>query len=196
MPTALKKFRQQHPQTPLTCYAENVQQIKDRLLKGEIDLALLEGYEASKSFQAEPLSQYELLLVAAPNLLTKRRLTKQQLLTVPFLLREPGSTLRDIFVSATRHLGVEVVPMLESVNTEVLIRAALAGLGVTILPAPFAQPYLQSQQLVSLTLPGQQLQTTNYVVTLKDSPLRELQQELVACFKDVESHTLFYVKRN
>ncbi|WP_125766749.1 LysR family transcriptional regulator [Lapidilactobacillus wuchangensis] len=183
LPTALKHFRQQHPQTPLTCYAENVQQIKNRLLSGEIDLALIEGYEASQSFQAEPLSQYELLIVAAPDFLPTTRLTKQQLLTVPFLLREPGSTLRDIFGMATRQLGVEVVPMLESVNTQVLIQAALAGLGVTILPTPLAQPYLQAGQLVRLILPGQHLTTTNYVVTLKNSPLRELQQELVDCFK-------------
>lgn len=185
LPTALKNFRQRHPQTPLICYAENVQQIKNRLLNGEIDLALIEGYETSQSFQAEPLSVYELLLVAAPNLLATSQLTKQQLFTLPFLLREPGSTLRDVFVMATRQLGVEVAPMLESVNTEVLIQAAITGLGVTILPAPLAQPYLQAHQLVTLTLPGQRLTTTNYVVTLKNSPLRELQQELVACFKAV-----------
>ncbi|MFD1465364.1 LysR family transcriptional regulator [Lapidilactobacillus mulanensis] len=187
LPIAITDFRKTHPQTPLKLYAENVQQIKRRLLDGDIDLAFIEGFESSRSFVTEAISTYHLLLVGAPTLdVPETPLTKRQLLQIPFLLREPGSTLRDCFDERMHHLGLEIEPLLESINTEVLISAAQFGLGVTILPEPLARPYLEQNKLRVIKLAGAKMQTINYAIHLKNRPLNAAQQDMIDCFKRVE----------
>ncbi|WP_127849967.1 LysR family transcriptional regulator [Lacticaseibacillus hulanensis] len=184
LPAAITKFRQQYPDVPLQLFAENVQQIKQRLLDGDIDVAFVEGFASGKSFRTERLSEYELMPVAAPDFTDDLQLTRRQLPDLPFLLREKGSTLRDHFDERMHELGLEVEPMLESVNTQVLIAAARAGLGVTILPAPIARPELTSGALVQMRLPGKKLATTNYAITLASAELTQVERDLINCFRE------------
>lgn len=186
LPAAITRFKAQYPHTPLTLYAENVQQIKDRLIRGDIDVAFIEGFASSRSFHAEPISDYPLLIVGRPGLI-QGPLTVDQLAVVPFLLREKGSTLRDRFADAVHRLGADVVPILQSSSTAVLINAAVAGLGLTILPVPFAQPYVQAGTLAVYELPGVAMKTVNYAITLRDAAVSPAQRAMVACFLDAES---------
>ncbi|MCI1911963.1 MAG: LysR family transcriptional regulator [Schleiferilactobacillus harbinensis] len=182
LPAAVTRFRQLYPDTPLKIYSENVQRIKARLLDGDVDVAFLEGFESSQSFTATPISEYPLLAVGAPQLAPTNQLTKKELLTVPFLLREKGSTLRDHFDEQMHQMEIDIEPMLQSTSTAVLINAAKAGLGLTIIPAPFAEPYLTEGTLQRYELPGQEIRTINYAITLKGSAVSTVQQALVDCF--------------
>ncbi|WP_071131066.1 LysR family transcriptional regulator [Enterococcus timonensis] len=188
LPFALEKFKSKYPDTPLKIYSENVQQIQQKLLDGEIDIAFTEGFESNQIFTKEIISKYTLLLVCAKEspLAKNHKIKRENLLTLPLLLREKGSSLRDSFDEVTHRLGIEVSPILESVNTEVLIQAAKANLGVTILPEPLALPYLEDGSLVSLEIFGHKMETLNYSVTLKGKRLNNIQKEMIACFKEAE----------
>lgn len=188
LPAAVTEFRKLYPDTPLKIYSENVQRIKARLLNGDVDVAFLEGFASSQSFTALPISEYPLLAVGAPHLTPTAQLTRAEMLQVPFLLRELGSTLRDHFDETMHHIGIDIEPMLQSTSTAVLINAAKAGLGLTILPSPFAQPYLTAGTLQRYELPGQEMRTVNYAITLKGSAVNAVQQALVDCFKKAQWH--------
>ena len=183
LPSAVARFRKMHPETPLKLYAENVTQIKQRLLRGDIDLAFIEGVARGKAFTNTLISRYQLLVVAAPEFACPERINVQELVELPLLLREIGSTLRDGLETAIRPLNLATEPLLESINTTVLIGAARAGLGMTILPASLAQPEIQAGALRTITVDGLDLVTDNYAVGLSTGPASGLERDMVACFR-------------
>lgn len=186
LPQAVRQFSQQYPTVQLRLFAENVAQIKARLLHGDLDVAFVEGQVDRGSFQATPLSSYSLMVVAKPGFVRADELTRSQIQTLPWLLREKGSTLCDTLMMALRSLDITVNPFLESVNTTVLVNAAIAGLGLTVLPRVLARPYLQSGQLVALALPrGMQMRTDNFAITLKDHNHAEIIDAMIGCFRNI-----------
>jgi DNA-binding transcriptional LysR family regulator len=184
LPQAITRFRQMHPQTPLKLFAENVTQIKQRLLRGDIELAFIEGAARGRSFSSTLISRYELQVVAAPDFACADQISAQELLELPLLLREPGSTLRDCLDDAIRPLDLETEPVLESVNTTVLIGAAQAGLGLTILPAPLIAEQLRAHALRVIMVEGLTMQTNNYALALRAGASNVLQQDMIACFQE------------
>lgn len=188
LPDAITQFKKKYPKTPLKIYSENVLQIQRRLLNGEIDIAFTEGFESNQDFDLELLSEYSLYLVcsAQNEFVTKETITPDDLLKLPFLLREKGSTLRDRFDELTHKLKVDISPVLESINTEVLIKAAKANMGITILPEPLAIQYLKDQTFKCLQIENHLMSTVNYVVTLKGKFKNARHKDLIECFKKAE----------
>lgn len=83
-----------------------------------------------------PFSRYRLAFVCRPDLPAAgfETLKLDQLGDQVWLLREPGSAIRDSLDSALRLRQIQVKPAWESVNSQVLKQAALAGLGIALLP--------------------------------------------------------------
>lgn len=188
LPYAIQQFKLYYPKTPLKIFSENVQQVQRRLLNGEIDIAFMEGFESNQGFNMELISEYPLFLVCAPHndFASKATISREDLLHLPFLLREKGSTLRDSFDGLTHELKVEISPVLESTNTEVLIRAAKAGMGITMLPEPLAMPYLKAGDIVRLEIEGHSMSTVNYAVMLNGKAKNRRHIHIIDCFKKAE----------
>lgn len=188
LPYAIEQFKADYPKTPLKIYAENVHQVQKRLLNREIDLAFAEGFEPNQAFDVEFLSEYELFLLHSVQneFVTKENIKSEDLSKLPFLLREKGSTLRDCFDKLTYKLNLEISPVVESINTEVLIKAAKAGLGIIILPEPLALPYLNDKIFSRLYIENYKMSTVNYAITLKGKVKNKRQEDMIEYFKTAE----------
>lgn len=188
LPYAVDQFKAKYPTTPLKIYSENVRQVQRRLLNGEIDIAFTEGFETNQGFDAEIISEYSLFLVCSAdnNFVTNEKISRNDLFNLPFLLREKGSTLRDYFDDLTHKLNADISPVLESVNTEVLIRATKAGMGITILPEPLAISHLKKKSLKCLQIENHKMSTVNYAVTLKGKVKNNRHYDIIEYFKKAE----------
>lgn len=188
LPYAVNQFKTKYPKPPLKIYSENVQQIQRRLLNGEIDIAFTEGFESNQGFDVELLSKYSLFLVCSTQneFAANEKINRDDLLKLPFLLREKGSTLRNCFDELTHKLNVDISPVLESVNTEVLIRAAKSGIGITVLPEPLAIGYLNEKIFKCLHIENYNMSTTNYALTLKGKIRNKRHYDIIECFKKAE----------
>ncbi|WP_423363451.1 LysR substrate-binding domain-containing protein [Mycoplasma sp. P36-A1] len=186
---ASNMFKQQYPSTPLKIYCENVEQIQRKLLNGEIDIAFTEGFISNNCFEKFEISRYNLFLVCnAKSIYSKiKKVNQTNILELPFLLREKGSSLRDCFDELTHKFDLEVVPFIESINTEVLINVVSNNLGITILPEPIASKYLKSNKFIALDLLDSKLSTINYAVTLKGKSLNKMYLDIIECFKLIEN---------
>lgn len=189
LPVAIETFKEKYPETPLKIYAENIEQIQERLLNGDIDVAFTEGFESNQLFDLEFLSTYPIICVCGTNSTwaQKKKYKKEELIQFPFLLREKGSSLRDVFDRSTKKENIEIIPLLESVNTEVLITNAIHHMGVTILPIPLAKKEVENKTLVEIKLENITMQSTNYIVTLQGKRKNSKLDELINIFKEVES---------
>lgn len=196
LPYAVEQFKIKYPETPLKIYSENVQQVQQRLLNGEIDIAFIEGFESNQGFNTEILSEYSLFLVCSSHskFTGKEKINRDDLLSLPFLLREKGSTLRDCFDELTHELKADISPVLESINTEVLIKAAQAGMGITVLPEPLAIQYLNDGIFKRLYIDGCKMSTVNYVITLKGKNGNKRYTDIINYFKKAEEQYADFIK--
>ncbi|MGX7013393.1 LysR family transcriptional regulator [Vagococcus silagei] len=184
---ALDLFKETYPETPLKIYAENINSIKQRLLNGEIDVAFTEGFESNQEFEREWLSTYEMLFVCGrASKWAGKMMSREDILEVPFLMREKGSSLRDAFDAYLYQNELEMSPVLESVNTEILVNAAEKGLGVTLLSKPLADIAFKNHELAEIKLEGFEGQSTNYCVMLKGKKQSRKLRKIIACFKEIE----------
>ena len=193
---AVEQFKIKYPETPLKIYSENVQQIQQRLLNGEIDIAFIEGFESNQDFNTEILSEYSLFLVCSSysKFAGKEKINRNDLFSLPFLLREKGSTLRDCFDELTHGLKADISPVLESINTEVLIKAAKAGMGITVLPEPLAIQYLNDGVFKRLYIDGDKMSTVNYAITLKGKTGNKRYTDIINYFKKAEEQYVNFIK--
>lgn len=107
----------------------------DLLQSVNADLAFWEGIAPKGSFETILLGAYPLYTACAPDFhLSAQPVTPAQLCRYPLLLREPGSAIRDTFDHTLALAGLKAEPFWESVNSLALIKAAEAGLGITVLP--------------------------------------------------------------
>ena len=196
LPYAVEQFKIKYPETPLKIYSENVQQVQQRLMNGEIDIAFIESFESNQGFNTEILSEYSLFLVCSSHskFAGKEKINRDDLLSLPFLLREKGSTLRDCFDELTHELKADISPVLESINTEVLIKAAQAGMGITVLPEPLAIQYLNDGIFKRLYIDGCKMSTVNYVITLKGKNGNKRYTDIINYFKKAEEQYANFIK--
>ena len=146
----------------------------DILRRGDADIAFVEGAAPDGDFEVIPLGHYSLNAACAPDFPASRQvITLRQLCRYPLLLRERGSAVRDTLdhVLALSHLKAD--PVWESINSASLLKAAEAGLGVTILPEKLLLESLRSNKLRLLNLENRHLKNQMSALFHKDKYITE-----------------------
>ncbi|MDE6917611.1 MAG: LysR family transcriptional regulator [Lachnospiraceae bacterium] len=154
LPEILHRFKAALPALQVFVRVASATAALDILQRGDADLAFWEGTAPKGNFHAVPLGSYPLRAACAPDFcVAEQTLTPAQLCSYPLLLREPGSAIRDTFDNTLALASLKVEPVWESVNSLALIKAAEAGLGITILPEKLLQDslLLKKLRLIPLT---------------------------------------------
>lgn len=170
LPSIMKTFRLECPDTPTVVQVDEDRSIEERLLHHEIDLALMEGVVTNEQLVKIPFSTYPLVVLCAPSHPFAERdfVSVDELSSEPLLLREKGSAIRDVIDSAFLLKNIAVAPVWTSINPQVLIQAVKQELGITILPRIIAEKDLARGRLCQVTVEDWKLECVNHVVFLKD----------------------------
>lgn len=162
LPEILRELKRSHPQIRFSVGVASANAALGILQRGDADMAFWEGTAPKGNFHAIPLGAYSLCAACAPEFvlpvdtlsgdsllsestLSEEFLSSESMLFVdtlspellcrcPLLLREQGSAIRDTLDNTLALLGLKAEPVWESVNSLALVKAAEAGLGITILP--------------------------------------------------------------
>ena len=162
LPEILRELKMSHPQIRFSVGVASANAALGILQRGDADMAFWEGTAPQGNFHTIPLGAYSLCAACAPEFvlpvdtlsgdpllpggtLSEEFLSSESTLPVetlspellcrcPLLLREQGSAIRDTLDNTLALLGLKAEPVWESVNSLALVKAAEAGLGITILP--------------------------------------------------------------
>jgi DNA-binding transcriptional LysR family regulator len=152
VPRALGGFHQQSPHVRLTLDVVNRFTAADRLLRDEVDIAVLGLVEDAHDLEVERFIPNELVVIASPrNPLAQRKgTTLEDLSEQVMLLREQGSGTRtDIErMFAERELRVNIGMELRSSGA--IKQAVAADLGIAIIPMHAIELELLAKRLVVL----------------------------------------------
>lgn len=182
LPGILKDFAQECPEIPIEVNVLSAAHALEQLLCGDADCALVEGGLPPGPFVSEVFSAYRLEVLCAPEYMPKEHvLTIKDLCAEKLLLREKGSAARDALDSALYLSGYTAHPIWTSVNSQALIEAAKAGLGITILPEVLVREPLAHGSLVVLSIADLALENELRVVRHRDKYMTPSLQALLSC---------------
>lgn len=141
LPEAVRSIRKKYPDTEIQVQVNSSDLLEEKVLKNELDFCFIEGAVHAEQLGREELGEDALWLIcSAENPLTARkRLCLEDLKDEAFLLREKNSGTREVIDSVFLLHNFSVIPLWESTSTLALVRAAAAGLGITIVPSQFVR---------------------------------------------------------
>lgn len=136
LPGLLSGFSARWPHIGIRVGIDQSAVIERRILRNELDLALIEGLVHEERIVGKTLCADELALVcgAGSRWRTAGPATLQALRGETFILRERGSGTRELFDSVMLTQGLLITPAWESVSTEAIVSAVAANLGLSVLP--------------------------------------------------------------
>ena len=110
LPPVLAAFHKKYPDIKITLQTNNTEQIEQGLQNGNLDMGIIEGYSKNKLFKYTEFIKDELVLVAnSHHALAKRGVIHpEELLTIPLLLREPGSGTLEVLSHALKPVGIKI----------------------------------------------------------------------------------------
>jgi DNA-binding transcriptional LysR family regulator len=155
LPPLLGAFRAHHAGIEVILTSANTQEIADRVVDYQLDVALVEGPVADPRIEARPWRTDELVVIAAANhpLADQQPVSPQALREEAFITREPGSGTRDVAEQALAACDLQPRIALELGSTEAIKQAVAAGLGVAIVSRAALADQLALGKLKILTLP-------------------------------------------
>ena len=154
LPAYVRAFRASRPQLEIRAFVAPSDRLEEKLLRGELDLALVEGIIHSQALVSEPYMEDRLEVVCAKDSSLPDLLSIEEFRSQPLLLREQGSGTREVFDRTAAQAGFVADPLWESMSTTALIEAAVSGLGVAVVPFRLAENALREGRLRSLQVEG------------------------------------------
>lgn len=135
-PEMLGEFSSRFPQIELSLKVTNRDRILDRIQSNEDDLYIMgevpdrEFDVAAQAFAPNPLVA---MAPRAHPLVGGERITLKRFATEPFIVREPGSGIRDATLRLFASHGVQPKVRMELGSNEAIKHAIVGGLGVSVL---------------------------------------------------------------
>ena len=163
----LASFIARYPGVRVTVAMGNSQSVLRDLVEYRTDVAVVARIDDDRRFYAKPYSRQPVVVfVSRDHDWAKRRsITLAELEGQPMVLREEGSSTRQIFEEALRKAAVTPRVIMEIGSREALHEAVAAGLGIGVVTE---SELGQDDRLVTLKLSDVTLEASEFVVCLKE----------------------------
>ena len=168
------RFLQEHPESRIQLQVHNTGTIVQQIANHELDLGLIEGDCNHPDIEVQPWVADELVVFCAPNnVLAKQtsvnqtsakqnKVTLEQLLQQPWILREKGSGTRETFDRAFHSQYSKLKIRLELEHTEAIKRAVESGLGIGCISRLALKDDFRRGSLVPISTPSLDLSRSFY----------------------------------
>lgn len=172
LPQYIRTFKNIHPGTEIRVWVSPSDLLEEKLLKNELDFALMEGLVHHPSLIMEPYLDDRLEVICAAGSFPRGTvLSLEEFQKQTLLLREPGSGTREVFDRAMEAAGITVAPSWEATSTTALVNAAIHGLGIAVVPQRMIAGALEAGKIQALKVEGLDLKRRFHMVCHKEKYL-------------------------
>jgi DNA-binding transcriptional LysR family regulator len=160
-------FRRRYPQADIALSVANTETIAERVASFELDMGFIEGECHHRDLDTIHWRPDELVVFAAPGhpLARAGKLTDDDLLSLPWIVRETGSGTRQAFDRAMHGILTDIHIAMELQHTEAIKRAVEANLGVGCLSHISLTEAFKRGSLVPLAVPGRDFRRELFIIT-------------------------------
>lgn len=162
----MARFMREQPDAQISLEVANTQEIVNKVVNFELDIALVEGELTHPELEITPWHEDELVVFCAPQhpLATKEKLTDDDLLKATWIVRETGSGTRQTFERAMHGLLPKLNIMLELQHTEAIKRAVETGLGLGCISRVALCDAIRRGNLIPLSVPHRDFRRHFYFI--------------------------------
>ena len=171
LPFFIRDFMRTHPAVELSVDVTNRARVVRSLQRNEVDFSLVSLMPETLSLHSIDLMRNTLQLVASASILSKERISKRELSTIPFIYREEGSGTREMMEKVVREYNLPVNKRLELSSNEAVKQAIIAGLGCSIVPIISMKSELQQGSLRVIPVKGFPIHSMWRLIWLKQKKL-------------------------
>ena len=175
LPRKAHTFKQQFPETVFEVLIKDSKKITEMVLNHDLLCGIVGARMESEKLNYTPLIEDELVLVADRDMGNNKKLIKaQELLSLPFLIREKGSGTRQTLENylGKKNISAENLHIVATLGSTSAIKQALkAGLGVSILSRIAVQEELDRGILKEITIQGMKMKRRFFMISLKKRTL-------------------------
>ena len=183
VPAALGAFRAALPLVELTFRIANSADVEQALVNNELDLGVVgEDIAHAELFQVA-IGEDEIIAVAAPGLVERKRLRPADVAKLPLLAREAGSATRRHVDAGLARTGVKPNVAFELPSPEAQVRAAAAGLGLAFVSRHVAVNDLAAKRIVALRIEGLRLVRPITAAYHRDKRVTPAMQQLITLLR-------------
>jgi DNA-binding transcriptional LysR family regulator len=172
-PFLMSRFAQSEPGISWQLDVSNKTQVITALEQNKVDLTLMSILPNNLEIDYLPLMPNRLFLVAGKNaqIISETIKTPEFLQEIPLIMREKGSGTRTMMEEFIVKQGLKVHAPFELASNEAVKQAVIAGLGYSIMPLIGIKKELERKDLHIIPMKGLPLETSWYVVWLKQKKL-------------------------
>jgi DNA-binding transcriptional LysR family regulator len=170
----LRTYREAHPELEVTLHVGNREDVFQRLVDHEVDLAITGRFPEELSVDGQAFAPNEFVLITAPGdpLAARREVAVEELAGRTWILREPGSGTRRLCEEYLDAHGLR--PELLTMGSNGAIKQAVAlGLGIALQSRYAVKLELELAMLSAINPHGGLPQRAWYVVHSAVGPLRQ-----------------------
>jgi len=163
----LSRFRQEYPGIKIEVHAGNSEEIVEKLRTYQADVGVLGGVPGSREFQAIKLSSTRLVAYVSRDheLSDKKKMTLEQILQYPLVLREKGSKTRQMFTEMANERSLGIDPIIEAEGRGAVGEIVASGVGVGIISAA---EFGGQAQLISVEISDCDIAMEETLICLKE----------------------------
>ncbi len=131
----ITRFEQENPHVSIRVYIDNSMNIIDKISRGTLDIAVIEGNIKTKEILANDVYEDEMVLICGKNhpFAGKESVSLSDLAGKDFVLREEGSGTREFLTDLTEDRGIPIVEKWICHSSDSIINIVASGQGVSIL---------------------------------------------------------------
>lgn len=194
LPSLLARFKKSHPQVDLNLRTDNRLNIERLILKGEVELAVLNNPPSNHYLAIEPYRSEPLVAFVASNhpLAGKNQLTWEDLGRLGFVIRQPlagtGSTAQ--FVRRLEDQGVKLKVVMHCESPEAVKVVVSRRVGVGILFKDVISDSLKKGEFRELRLPVEGLEGKSFIVYHKTRPLSPVAQDFLTLLRQQQERSI------
>lgn len=134
------RFRAAYPRVDIRLVSGNSAALVDRLERFDIDVAVTAGPLANTALTAIKLRRHKLVAVRQSGANKAKSISFSGLAAMPLVLREGGSTTRQLLVDEFRRRGLKMSVSIEVEGREAVCEAVAQGLGVAVMSSGEIMP--------------------------------------------------------
>ena len=174
LPYVVGAFKQNYPDVNATIQIMNTKDIADNVNNKSFDLGIIEGpVELTDNMESIAFLEDELVLAIPSDhpYAGKGSITLDELKTLPYITREPGSGSRLIFEQALidADFDIEELHMVMELGSTTSIKSAImGGLGISTISKWAIQDLVKTGKVATLTIDGLTLKRTFNIILNKE----------------------------
>lgn len=191
LPSLLARFKKAHPEAQLNLRTENRVAIEEIILKGEVDLAVINNPPLNRHLTMEFYRSHPLVAFVAPNhsLANRKRVMWEDLKSAAFIVRKGlgGRGTGMEYVQLLRKNGLTPTVAMQCDTPAAAKEAVRRKMGVGILYRDVVADNVKRGEFKSLKMPGETFEGKSYIIYHKNRPLSPLGHEFLELLRSHKS---------